>query len=106
MWGPFAVGELLVVATANDQLVTVKQDGSIAWADAIKEGELAGPPLASDDAILLAYRNGVLERRNLADGQVAGRLDVEHPLAAGPVRLIDHVVLTAHDGTLLVVEQP
>jgi hypothetical protein len=55
---------------------------------------------------LLAFRQGVLERRSLADGKVAAQLDVEHPLAAGPVILINRVVLTAHDGTLLVVDEP
>jgi outer membrane protein assembly factor BamB len=105
-WGPYRAGNLVIVATANGQLVAVGADGTIAWADAIKEGELAGPPLAADDGILLAYRKGVLERLNLADGQIAGRLDVEHPLEAGPVRLLDKIVLTTHDGTLLVVKQP
>jgi outer membrane protein assembly factor BamB len=106
VWGPYRVGDLLLVVTANDQLVAVRADGSIAWADAVKAGDLAGEPLATEDGILLAYRHGILERRGVADGQSIGKLDVEHPLAAGPVRFMDHIVLTAHDGTLLVVEQP
>ena len=92
--------------TANEQLVAVQADGGIAWAVTLEGGDLAGPPLAADDSVLLAYRKGILERRGLADGQPAGKLDVEHPLAAGPVRFLDRIVLTAHDGTLLVVEQP
>ena len=32
--------------------------------------------------------------------------DVEHPLAAGPVRFMQRLVLAADDGTLLVVDQP
>jgi outer membrane protein assembly factor BamB len=106
IWGPYHVGNLLLVATADDQLVAVAADGSVAWSDALKAGELAGPPLATEDGFLIASRQGVLEHRTAADGQVAGRLDVEHPLEAGPVRFMDHVVLTAHDGTLLVVAQP
>jgi len=76
------------------------------YSRAVKAGDLAGPPLAADDSVLLAYRRGILERRSLADGQPAATLDVEHPLAAGPVQFLDRIVLTAHDGTLLVVEQP
>jgi hypothetical protein len=106
VWGPYRAGDLLLVATANDQLVAVRADGSIAWADAIKEGDLAGPPLSTGGNLLLTYRKGILERRGLADGQPAGRLDVENPLAAGPIQFMDRIVLTTHDGTLLVVEQP
>jgi outer membrane protein assembly factor BamB len=106
VWGPYPIGELLLVATAKGELVAVNGDGAIAWSDAMQEGELAGPPLAVDGGFLLAYRKGIVERRGTADGAVAARLDVEHPLAAGPVRLSDRVVLTSHDGTLLVVDMP
>jgi len=106
IWGPYRAGNLFVVATSNDQLVAVNPDGSIAWAESVKEGDLAGPPLAIDQNVLLTYRRGIFERRRLANGKTVGRLDVEHPLAAGPVRFLDHIVLTTHDGTLLVVEQP
>lgn len=106
VWGPYQVGDMLVVATANEQLVAVRADGSIAWAAAIGDGDLAGPPLEVDGGLLLAYRKGTVEKRTLADGQVAGRLDVGHPLAAGPVSFLDRTVLTGHDGTLFVVQQP
>jgi hypothetical protein len=69
-------------------------------------GDLAGPPLATDDAIYLAYRRGILERRTPADGKAAAQLDVLQPLDAGPVLFMGRVVLSAHDGTLLVVDQP
>jgi hypothetical protein len=97
---------MLLMVTANDQLVAVGSDGAIAWADTVKAGDLAGPPLAADNSVLLAYRAGVLERRELADGKSMGKLNVEHPLAAGPVPFMERIVLTTHDGTLLVVEQP
>jgi outer membrane protein assembly factor BamB len=106
VWGPYHVGDLLLLVTANDQLVAVRPSGEIAWAQAVKGGDLAGPPLASGDSVLVTYRKGLLERRGLADGEALGRLDVEHPLAAGPVQFLDHIVLTAHDGTLFVVDQP
>jgi PQQ-like domain len=106
VWGPYQVGELLLLVTANNQMVAVRSNGKVAWAQTVKGGDLAGPPLASGDSVLVAYRQGILERRGLANGESVGRLDVEHPLAAGPVHFLDHIVLTAHDGTLFVVDQP
>lgn len=106
VWGPYRIGDLLLVVTANDQLVAVNKEGGIAWSDSVKGGDLAGPPLATDNGVLLTYRKGILEHRGIADGQPVGSLDVEHPLSAGPVRFMDRIVLTAHDGTLLVVQQP
>ena len=32
--------------------------------------------------------------------------DVEQSLAAGPVEFLDRVVLTTHDGSLLVIQRP
>jgi hypothetical protein len=106
VWGPYPVGELVLLVTANDQLVAVRPSGEIAWAHAVKGGDLAGPPLANGDSVLVAYRQGILERRGLVDGEPVGRLDVEHPLAAGPVQFLGRIVLAAHDGTLFVVDQP
>jgi outer membrane protein assembly factor BamB len=106
VWGPFRVGNLLLLATADDRLLAVRADGNIAWNVALEGGDLAGPPLAADQDVLVAFRNGRLERHGLSDGSELAVLDVEHPLAAGPVRFGDRIVLTAHDGTLLIVDQP
>lgn len=106
VWGPYRVGDLLLMVTASDQLVAVDPNGEITWTQAVKGGDLAGPPLAAGNSVLLSYRRGILERRGLAAGDSAGQLDVEHPLAAGPVQFLDRIVLTANDGTLFVVDQP
>ena len=107
VWGPYRVGRLLVVATANDQLVAVQER----WLDRLVRRDRRKatwpdrrwrPATACSWRTARVFSNGA----DLANGQLAGRLDVEHPLAAGPVRLMDRIVLTAHDGTLLVVEQP
>jgi outer membrane protein assembly factor BamB len=106
VWGPFRVGDRLVLATADEKLVGISPTGDVAWIEPLQNGDLAGPPLAVDGGLLIAYRNGILERRNLADGKPAGQRNVEHPLAAGPVKFLGRIVLAAGDGTLLVVDQP
>ncbi|MGD9636451.1 MAG: PQQ-binding-like beta-propeller repeat protein, partial [Pirellulales bacterium] len=106
VWGPYRIGEQLLLATARDQLVAVAKDGAIAWNAPITSGDLAGPPLELNGEVLLAYKKGTLERRSLSDGQVAESLDVEQPLATGPVRFLDRIVVATHDGSLLVLQQP
>ncbi len=106
VWGPFRIGEQALVATADEQLVAISPAGEVAWKAPLEHGELAGAPLATDGGVLLAYRKGIVERRSMTDGKPAAQRDVEHPLAAGPVRFMRRLVLAADDGTLLVVDQP
>jgi hypothetical protein len=104
--GPFLVEELLLVTTANEQLVAVKSDGTVAWTVPLTAGDLAGPPLKTDHGVLVAYRKGIVELRGLNDGQPIRTLDLQHPLATGPVRFLNRIVLAAHDGTLLIANEP
>ncbi|MEX0610987.1 MAG: hypothetical protein WD229_02600, partial [Pirellulales bacterium] len=106
VWGPFRAGDSLLLATADEQLVAVSPSGEIAWQVAIEHGDLAGAPLVTEGTVLLAYRAGIIERRSLADGKPLAATDVEHPLATGPVRFLQRLVLAANDGTLLVIDQP
>jgi hypothetical protein len=105
-WGPFPAGDNLLLITADEQLIAISAAGDVAWQHHVEHGDLAGPPLVHGDSATLAYRSGIVERRSLADGKPAAAMDVGHPLAAGPVQFMKHLVLTAGDGTLLVVDQP
>ena len=106
VWGPYRVEDQAILATADEQLVAISPTGDIAWKEPLAHGDLAGPPLVANGNITIAYRKGIIERRNMADGKPAAQRDVEHPLAAGPVSFMRRLVLAADDGTLLVVDQP
>jgi hypothetical protein len=106
VWGPHAIPIGVLLATADEQLILVGPDGQIAWSVKLEHGDLVGEPLAMPDAVLLAYRKGMIERRAAADGAAIAAKDLEHPLASGPVRFQQRLVLAAHDGTLLVIDGP
>jgi tetratricopeptide (TPR) repeat protein len=106
VWGPYPVANGVLLATADDHLVFISPGGETAWRVPIEHGDLAGEPLAVQDGVLLAYRKGIIERRSTADGTALAAKDLEHPLASGPVRFQQRLVLSAHDGTLLVVDGP
>jgi outer membrane protein assembly factor BamB len=106
VWGPFRVGDSMLLATANNQLVAIAADGQIKWQAPLEHGDLAGQPLVQDDSMLVAYKKGIVERRSLADGKSLAAKDLEQPLASGPVAFLQRLVISANDGTLLVVDQP
>jgi hypothetical protein len=100
------MGDSMLIATANNQLMAISADGLVKWQAPTEHGDLAGAPLAHEDSVLIAYRKGIIERRSLADGKPLATTDLEHPLASGPVSFMQRLVLAADDGTLLVVDQP
>jgi hypothetical protein len=106
VWGPHAVGNSALLATADEQLILVSPAGQVEWSVKLEHGDLAGEPLSAQDGVLVAYRKGVMERRALGVGAALAAKDLEHPLASGPVRFQQRLLLSAHDGTLLVVDGP
>ena len=105
-WGPYPAANVALVATVDQKLVAVAPTGETRWQVPITHGQLAGPPLVLADSVLLAYRQGFVERRALADGKALAALNVEQPLATGPVPFLQKLVVAATDGTLLVIDQP
>jgi outer membrane protein assembly factor BamB len=105
VWGPFRVGDSVLLATADEQLSLFSSTGEELWRAPLEHGDLAGTPLRSEDALFVAYRNGVIERRAISDGKSLASVDVQHSLAAGPVEFLQRIVVTANDGTLLVVDR-
>jgi hypothetical protein len=106
VWGPFRVGDALVLATADGQLMAISATGEVVWKIQTEHGDLTGAPLALADSMIVAYKKGIIERRSLSDGNPVGARDVEHPIASGPVPFLQRLVLAANDGTLLVVDEP
>ncbi|MCC7476357.1 MAG: PQQ-binding-like beta-propeller repeat protein [Pirellulales bacterium] len=104
--GPYAAGDAVLLATADEKLVCVSAAGETRWQVPLEQGPLAGPPLELPDSIVLAYRKGTLERRALADGKILGSAQLLQPLATGPVAYLERLAVTTQDGTILVVERP
>jgi outer membrane protein assembly factor BamB len=106
VWGPFVVAGQILVATDAGELHCIAPGGATSWHVPLAHDELAGEPLAAGDAVVVAYRTGQVQKLNLADGAVVGTVDTGQSLAAGPIRLQQRLVIAAHDGTLLVVNEP
>lgn len=105
-WGPFVAGDVIVLATADQKLSALAAAGEARWQLPLEHGPLAGAPLVRPDCIVLAYRNGTIERRAIADGKVLGTSNLEQPIATGPVAFLQKIVVASNDGTIIVAEQP
>jgi outer membrane protein assembly factor BamB len=104
--GPYAIGDSLLVTTADERLLALSPTGEVKWQAPLQNGPLAGPPLVLPDGIVLAYRKGVIERRSPKDGKPLTAVNLEQPLATGPVVFMQRLVATGTDGTVLVVDKP
>jgi outer membrane protein assembly factor BamB len=104
--GPFSIGDGILITTADEKLVALSPTSEVKWQAPLQQGQLAGPPLVLPDGIVLTYRKGVVERRSAADGKPIAALNVEQPLATGATSFMGHLVATAADGTILVVDKP
>ncbi|MCH7751732.1 MAG: PQQ-binding-like beta-propeller repeat protein, partial [Planctomycetes bacterium] len=106
VWGPFRVGQQLLLTTAADELVCVDGQGQIAWRGPLAHGQPNGKPLADGDAALILWQRGGLSRIRLQDGSESAHLELEQPTVAGPIPFGGRLILASSDGTLLVVDRP
>jgi hypothetical protein len=106
VWGPHAIGDAALLATADEQLILLSPEGQVTWSVKLEHGDLTGEPLSAQDSVIVVYRKGIVERRAMDDGAALAAKDLEHPLESGPVRFQQRLVLCASDGTLLVVDEP
>jgi hypothetical protein len=120
--GPYALGNLLAVATRDGKVVAkgagtngsgkngtgtsgTGDDLPTAW-ETESEGPLAGPPLVDNGEVLVAFVSGVVCRHELATGKRLSRVDVGRMLAFGPRKLGTLVCVGGSDGSVLAVETP
>jgi hypothetical protein len=100
------LGKTLLLATAKDELVSVDAAGQIVWRQPLAHGPPCGQPLADGDGALVLWRHGGLSRIANSDGTESAFVELEQPVAAGPVVLGNRLIVASSDGALLVVDRP
>ena len=105
-WGPFRVGNQIVLCTGIGEMVSVGADGQILWPESPNYGVPVGAPLAVDGGIIVTWNDGSVSRIDLADGSQGEVIALSQPAATGPVTFRNHLLLAAPDGTLLILKQP
>ena len=105
-WGPYSVGDSLLVANDADKLLCFDADGKLSWSAGLIHGRPVGRPLAVGGDFILASYDGVVWRVAAATGKESAKLETGHSLGAGPVLLGDKLLLCGHDGSLYLIDQP
>lgn len=102
-WGPEPLGDLVLVATDRQKLLALATGQTQRWTSPLAHGPLVGRPLRVDGSLVLASLSGTVWMISAQDGKELAKADVGEPLGAGPVAFGTRLLLSAADGTLLVI---
>ncbi len=109
-WGPQVVGNTVLVATEEDELLCLDASGQIRWRQPLLSAPLAGAPTLLGDDLILASVEGTIWKADLATGDPHGKLETGEPLARGAIvntaAETPRLLLTAADGSLLLTPVP
>ena len=103
IWGPEALGNVVLAATDREELLCFEAGPKQRWTIKLAYGPLAGPPRLQDHDLILASQSGVVWRMALADGSETGKTDIGEPLSGGPVAFSSRLLVPGSDGTLHVI---
>jgi hypothetical protein len=106
VWGPHPAASGLLVGLDTGELVMLNANGSIAWRRATEHGFVTGTPLTAGDSLLVAHAAGGVARIAVGDGAEQAYVELGQPVVAGPVAMGQRLVVSASDGTLLVINSP
>ncbi|HOM15707.1 MAG TPA: PQQ-binding-like beta-propeller repeat protein, partial [Thermoguttaceae bacterium] len=108
VWGPARIGEFILLAADSGQYLLADGQGNL-LADLRTDADPpAGAPFSWQGGILVATRKGrLLWLRPEANTWKADKLlQIDRPLAAGPVAVQNQLVLLGHDGTVYALKLP
>ncbi len=104
VWGPFAAGEVVLLATDAGRLAAFDGEG-LRWEIAF-DSRPVGQPLLLEGEILLSTNRGHVYRLAPADGREEGRISVGRALSSGPVVWEDRLLVATEEGSIFEVQRP
>lgn len=105
-FGPLTVGDNAYLVDKSGGVLAFAPDGTRLWSADLHDAPPVGPPVVVGDAVWFLSRDGVLQKRNLADGSPVDRLDLGILPSGGLTPLGPHVVVSAAPGTLRLLQPP
>ncbi len=108
VWGPYAVGDLVLIATDGEELIALQsQQAEPRWKIPLPFGPLIGEPLVLGSDPVLASLRGTIWQLNRETGEEVARAEVDEPIGSGPVQFANNRLLVCgDDGTVHVLNFP
>ena len=106
VWGPFNVGDQLLLTTGSGEMVCVERDEGVIWSQPLSHGQPQGEPLANAQGVYVTWQQGGLSRINPLDGSQSELMQLPQPAVTGPVAFGNRLLLASPDGALLILNQP
>jgi outer membrane protein assembly factor BamB len=103
---PYLVDGRVYVSTSRNGLACyeVGDELKMAWSVPMENASLADAPLLVNGKLVAALTSGEVLALAPADGSEAGKIGIGQPLATGPMRVGNFLVVSTIDGTLRTVE--
>jgi outer membrane protein assembly factor BamB len=104
-WGPWAVGDRVLLLSGQQKLWCFDGDEKRVWQRDLPYGAPEGPPLVVGDQVLLAFAGGMVCHIDAASGKESSKINTGQSLASGPVMVGRRLFVGTLDGTLLEIRQ-
>lgn len=105
-WGPFAVGDFVVLRTDDGKLRAFDVAGEPKFEIALPAGPMVDGITQTADALIVCGRVGWLVAIDPADGQMIGQTNLSQPLSAVPLPVGKRLLVPGMEGVVYIIETP
>lgn len=105
-WGPFAVGELVLVRTDDGKLRAFDLAGEPKFEVVLPAGPMVDGIALASDALIVCGRGGWVVSIDPVAGQMIGQVDLSQPLSAPPLSVGKRLLVPGMEGVVYIIETP
>lgn len=104
-WGPKLVGNRVLLATEEKQLLCFDQKPQLAWKQPLANGAVAGAAANDEKELVVASVDGIVSVLSAESGQETGKIPVNEYLTGDPVFAGGRLLVAGRDGCLHLLNQ-
>jgi len=105
-WGPYAVGELVLVRTDDGKLRAFDTVGEPKFDVALPAGPMVDGIAQTPDTLIVCGRNGWVVSLDPTSGQMIGQTDLSQPLSAIAFPVGKRLLVPGMEGVVYIIETP